>query len=160
MIANKNTLKIILLLFLLICSTSNAWIYPEHREITLRAILNLNLEYRTILDNLWVEAIKGTCVKHDTMMLEIKSEFGLIEQTTLSTFVYPNPFSNSVMVHLPRDIEYISIHRSDGSMLKEDEIKTNNEKIHTLSLKGEPPGIYILRIITKEGAISQKLIKK
>ena len=35
------------------------WIYPEHRDITLLAIKNLSLEYRTVLDRLWAEARKG-----------------------------------------------------------------------------------------------------
>jgi hypothetical protein len=38
---------------------SYAWIYPEHRDITLLAIQNLSPEYRLILDELWAEARTG-----------------------------------------------------------------------------------------------------
>jgi hypothetical protein len=39
--------------------TMHAWVYPEHRDIALRAIQNLNVENRALLDKLWAEARKG-----------------------------------------------------------------------------------------------------
>lgn len=38
---------------------TKAWVYPEHRDITLLAIKSLSPEYRAILDGLWNEARKG-----------------------------------------------------------------------------------------------------
>ncbi|MCW9095081.1 MAG: hypothetical protein OQJ74_04475, partial [Ignavibacteriaceae bacterium] len=52
------TLALIALLFIYSVKTF-AWIYPEHRDITLLAIQNLNLEYRSNLDQLWAEARTG-----------------------------------------------------------------------------------------------------
>jgi hypothetical protein len=48
-------------ILMLVCgfTTTNAWIYPEHRDIALVAIQNLSPEYRGILDNLWTEARMG-----------------------------------------------------------------------------------------------------
>ena len=40
-------------------STASAWIYPEHREITLRAIRKLDPTRRAVLDKLWAEARLG-----------------------------------------------------------------------------------------------------
>ena len=37
----------------------NAWVYPEHREIALRAVESLSSQYRSILDSLWHEARIG-----------------------------------------------------------------------------------------------------
>jgi hypothetical protein len=57
-----NTLKtLFLLVFAIIFFSvkSFAWIYPEHRDITLFAIQNLSPEYRLILDKLWAEARTG-----------------------------------------------------------------------------------------------------
>jgi hypothetical protein len=53
--------NIFLLIFisLVFSVQSFAWIYPEHRDITLLAIQNLSTEYRTILDQLWTEARTG-----------------------------------------------------------------------------------------------------
>jgi hypothetical protein len=36
-----------------------AWVYPEHRDILLLAIMKLDTEHRSILDLLWSEARKG-----------------------------------------------------------------------------------------------------
>jgi hypothetical protein len=55
------TMKILLtlMLFVLGVSTSNGWVYPEHRDIALLAIQKLSPEYRAILDKLWSEARIG-----------------------------------------------------------------------------------------------------
>jgi len=54
-------LKTFLIIFVLTlwAGKSFAWIYPEHRDITLIAIQNLSPEYRSVLDELWAEARKG-----------------------------------------------------------------------------------------------------
>jgi hypothetical protein len=53
--------KILLVaVFLLpISLTCRAWIYPEHRDITLAAIVKLDTSRRALLDRLWSEARKG-----------------------------------------------------------------------------------------------------
>jgi len=45
--------------FIFNITTAFAWIYPEHRKITLNAVEKLNTQYRAILDRLWVEARMG-----------------------------------------------------------------------------------------------------
>ena len=50
---------ITLILIVLGVSTSNGWVYPEHRDIALLAIQKLSPEYRAILDKLWSEARVG-----------------------------------------------------------------------------------------------------
>ena len=57
---NRNFLFIILIYsFTLGLTTSQAWVYPEHREIALIAVQGLNASYRSELDNLWTQARKG-----------------------------------------------------------------------------------------------------
>ena len=48
-------------ILMLVCgfTTTNAWVYPEHRDIMLLAIQKLSVEYRSALDALWFEARKG-----------------------------------------------------------------------------------------------------
>ena len=55
------TIFIFLLTFLLTLaqSTSYGWVYPEHRNILLRAIQKLSPEHRVILDKLWSQARVG-----------------------------------------------------------------------------------------------------
>lgn len=47
---------LLLVSLLLEANISNAWLYPEHRDITLLAIRKLSPEYRAELDKLWVSA--------------------------------------------------------------------------------------------------------
>ena len=55
----KNVILVTLITLLMFNVSANAWVYPEHREIALRAIKNLSPAYRTTLDKLWLEAREG-----------------------------------------------------------------------------------------------------
>ncbi len=50
---------VIILMVLAIVNSSRAWVYPEHRDITLLAIQKLDSAQRLILDRLWAMARKG-----------------------------------------------------------------------------------------------------
>lgn len=52
-------IKTLFLIVLVVSSNSFAWIYPEHRDITLLAIQNLSEEDRLLLDQLWMRARLG-----------------------------------------------------------------------------------------------------
>ena len=43
----------------LFATTSHAWIYPEHRDITVLAIQKLDPGRRATLDMLWADARRG-----------------------------------------------------------------------------------------------------
>ena len=53
------SITLILILLAFGIKTMHAWVYPEHRDIALRAIQNLNSDYRSLLNNLWSKARKG-----------------------------------------------------------------------------------------------------
>jgi len=55
----KTNSRIILLILLIGYTYSFAWIYPEHRDITLLAVQGLGPAYRLKLDKLWMEARCG-----------------------------------------------------------------------------------------------------
>jgi hypothetical protein len=55
----KTTSRIIFLLLMVGSSYTFAWLYPEHRDIAVLAIQNLDPRYRALLDQLWKEARKG-----------------------------------------------------------------------------------------------------
>jgi hypothetical protein len=50
---------VLAVLLILFSVKTYAWIYPEHRYITLLAIQNLNPQYSSILNQLWAEARTG-----------------------------------------------------------------------------------------------------
>jgi hypothetical protein len=54
----KKTFAIILFL-VVIASSCQAWVYPEHRDITVLAIQKLDSTHKLILDQLWALARKG-----------------------------------------------------------------------------------------------------
>ena len=57
---NQNiVLKLVLLIILIGYGSSYAWIYPEHRDITLLGVQKLDQENRSQLDKLWSEARTG-----------------------------------------------------------------------------------------------------
>ena len=52
--------KGLLCIFLIVwANNSFAWVFPEHRQILLNAIQNLDPSYRLLMDQLWTEATKG-----------------------------------------------------------------------------------------------------
>ena len=67
-------MKKILLILLLITNlsiTCNAWIYPEHRDITLLAILKLDSARRALLNQLWAAARTGYESRLDTSVADV-----------------------------------------------------------------------------------------
>ena len=56
---NKFAIKLVFLIAILLSSNTFAWIYPEHRDITLLAVQKLNEQNRALIDNLWIKARIG-----------------------------------------------------------------------------------------------------
>lgn len=50
---------LIIALFITFAETGHAWVYPEHRSITMLAIQKLNPGYRAEIERLWASARKG-----------------------------------------------------------------------------------------------------
>lgn len=55
----KHKLILILVFFMVFSTSGKAWIYPEHRDITLLAILKLDSLRRVTLEKLWTNARTG-----------------------------------------------------------------------------------------------------
>ncbi len=55
----KHYYSVLFVIFFLINASIKAWVYPEHREIALRAVESLPSEYRSHLEKLWQEARIG-----------------------------------------------------------------------------------------------------
>ena len=50
---NSRLLTVIFVFSLSLSNTAHAWVYSEHRDISLQAVQNLVAEYRTDFDHLW-----------------------------------------------------------------------------------------------------------
>ena len=57
-----------------------AWVYPDHRDITLFAIQKLSTSYRELLDRLWTDARKGFEFRLNEIVIDP-------EQTTKPSFL-------------------------------------------------------------------------
>ncbi|MGH7381278.1 MAG: hypothetical protein ACREKR_03480 [Candidatus Methylomirabilales bacterium] len=62
----------VLFCLVLFAGRSSAWIYPEHRDITLLAVQELDAERRAILNRLWAEARSG----HEKRLCEQAADTG------------------------------------------------------------------------------------
>ena len=60
-----------LTVFIAISINGHAWVYPEHRDITLSAIQKLDSAHRSLLQQLWTMARKG----HELRLTELVADF-------------------------------------------------------------------------------------
>lgn len=78
------------------------------------------------------------------------------EQNTRSELtLYPNPVSDTVYIKTNGNVESVSIFNMNGGLVKS--INGNVKSVHVKDLN---IGIYLVRIITKSGTTTKKLIKK
>ncbi len=119
----------------------------------------IGLDYGIGIHEIWVRATKESCIRRDTILLEVKSESGLNDKTQALFQVIPNPFTNSFVILVPMDTQQIAIYRLDGSLIQNIKFNNLDGNSVTCSLIGEPAGIYLIKITTKEGSLSGKLMK-
>ena len=95
-----------------------------------------------------------------TYLLEIKitgdGDIGIDEDYAAQITLYPNPVSDVLHVECEQMIGY-DIFSYDGQTVKSMQLSKNEAVIDFNNLDC---GIYILRIITKEGSVSQQIIKQ
>ncbi|MEZ5197503.1 MAG: hypothetical protein R2764_14240 [Bacteroidales bacterium] len=56
---------------------------------------------------IWVEVIDGPCIESDTLILTIKSEFGIDELDNPIINIYPNPFADNFSIEIKPQFESI-----------------------------------------------------
>lgn len=73
-----------------------------------------------------------------------------------STNVFPNPFTNDVMINCAVPMHIIRIYNSIGALVKEEFVDTKDLELKNLELDA---GIYVIRIETEKGTIIKKVLK-
>ncbi|NOX45814.1 MAG: T9SS type A sorting domain-containing protein, partial [Chlorobi bacterium] len=106
----------------------------------------------------WVEVADGPCFETDTIILTIKSEFGIEEKTNRIINIYPNPFEETFTVEIKPEYQIIEVLDLNGIRLftKDLEQTKNTEQIRLNNLTN---GVYILKNQTKENNLIRKIIK-
>ena len=80
---------------------------------------------------------------------------GIEEADQLKCQIYPNPSTGSLTIISPSRLDHIQIFNIDGkAMLKKDNVNPNQ----FFNLSGLSNGIYFVKMSTKEGTSTQKLI--
>lgn len=99
----KITLTVVLIL--IISRSLFAWVYPEHRDIAVLAIMNLSLENRTILNQMWAEARTG----YESRLPEsiIDNGHGYIDFPSWSAIAGDHSCSPENMLHNVLETEWI-----------------------------------------------------
>lgn len=80
-----------------------------------------------------------------------------IDDVTMETLeIYPNPTTGVLNINSPGEIDQVQILNLQGQM-----IRTENGNVRTLSLTDLSSGVYMLKVIAKNGASSmQKIVKE
>ncbi|MEZ7503674.1 CotH kinase family protein [Flavobacterium sp. Arc2] len=71
--------------------------------------------------------------------------------------VYPNPFSNRVIIQSDKVVTGVKVFTVFGALVQD--IKSNSENIN-VDLSGHSPGLYIITIYNQNGFTSKEIIKK
>ncbi|NOX18838.1 MAG: hypothetical protein GXO87_11225 [Chlorobi bacterium] len=125
-----SALSLIVILFS--SSLTNAWVYPEHRDIAIRAIEKLSANYRTILDKLWAEARIGYETRLPAKIID--GTHGFIDWPSWSAISGDHSCSPANMLHNVLDTEWIVEVADIAQELKENLAKaeTRSELINYL----------------------------
>lgn len=84
---------------------------------------------------------------------------GVAEGDNLSSIsISPNPADNEVVLHLPEGMTAeVVLYGIDG---RETWRKETGNPNNTIALQGFPSGIYVLKVVTPQGTVRKRLIKK
>jgi len=104
------------------------------------------------------DAEGNTTTQKQTVVVEEGEETAISNLEEANISIYPNPAKNLLNIN-PKDnkIQLLTISDMTGKTRVE---KTNIENHRTINLSQLNSGIYIIRIETKEGRFSSKLVKK
>ncbi len=108
---------------------------------------------------IWIEITDGPCIETDTILLTIKSEFGVNEIDNPVIKIYPNPFTDNFTIEIKPEFQTIEIYDLNGQIRFSKEIKQSNIKNLQIETEGLIQGIYILTIKTSEKKLIKKIIK-
>ena len=129
--------RIIFLIIILGFTHSFAWIYPEHRDITLLGVQNLNPQYRSELNKLWFEARIGY---EDRLSATIIDSVQTIEPDQLDFAAWPaisgdHSCSPIELLHNVLQTEWILKVADVAGQLKIDLANSENRHEHVNALR-------------------------
>lgn len=107
-------------------------------------------EFPLGMNYIWAEAYSGPCSATDTLMIDIRSDFGVEEPEITGIKLYPNPFSDEFYVESSVAIDRIIILDCLGCARYEGDFEQGTRKAR-VSPDGLQSGIYIIQVVTIDG---------
>lgn len=107
---------------------------------------------------IWVEVTDGPCTHIDSIILIIKSEFGIEDYLSSAINIFPNPFEDEITVEIKPTYNIIDIFDLNGIRLFTKNINQAN-KVEQINLNDLKRGIYLLKVKTTEHNFIKKIIK-
>lgn len=104
-------------------------------------------DYQAGVLPVWVDVFSGPCSASDTLLLEIKSDFGIGESGMLQIRVYPNPFRDELFIETTEAIKRIRIIDYMGIPCFTQEFYNDSER-YIIDAQVLEKGIYFLQIYT------------
>jgi hypothetical protein len=97
------------------------------------------------------------CMNKDTLVIISDPCLGLVENNTFEYAMYPNPASNVVFVETNVEKSEAIIYATNGQVLL---TQQNTSATFTLNLAELADGIYWVKVLSTEGAVTKQLILK
>jgi hypothetical protein len=69
--------------------------------------------------------------------------------------VYPNPFTATIQISCPKEIERISVFNSEGQL-----VLSKKGNYPEINLENLPSGIYLIQVVADKQVFNQKIVKK
>lgn len=80
----------------------------------------------------------------------------VIENESITIALYPNPAKESVTILADDELQYVTVINLIGQSLAHNVVRENNK--YVLDINQFPSGIYLLKISTKRGTATQRLV--
>lgn len=114
-------------------------------------------DYQPGIIPVWARVYSGPCSAVDTLLLTIKTDFGLNETSIPDLTVFPNPFTNSLTIESSDQIKSISIYNQLGIICFDHKYTRETNRI-TIKTHNWKSGVYILRVTGINDSVMLKKI--
>jgi len=109
---------------------------------------------------IWVEVSDGPCIESDTIVVTVKSQFGIDESNKIVFKVSPNPFNDKILLKLNSEAVEINIADLNGVVYLTEKFTVSEKTGKELDLSNLPAGVYFLRLKSSKSYQVAKIVKK
>lgn len=97
------------------------------------------------------------CSAMDTLSIVVSPCVGIAEHNAAGAEVYPNPFTDVLLINLSGDVNHVRMYNGLGQVVFELEMNKGRNEINTAELNA---GIYFLEIVNGNNSATIKVVKE